>query len=638
MAENETLLYQIQKNYYQKGTPEHHAFWREVAARVYANALKNPQIDLLELHTKFDSIRSIAASTASTLDEYAAEWQAIKNVSKQLYVSTIEPMDPRNSLMTLAKTVSNGPLENLKSAISQLQASRDQVLGMVEHKTHLLSMETRERLSALYDLPYKQRIQALRSLDLADDLALDSILVLPGRAMVNSTTQAAGRSFNTLGQLGRNTSNMIEHAVNALPANREHSLAPAGGTPMAMASTGKLTSADVLRLLAGGRAKANLDIDMSTAEDTALQDSSIAESKNAQLSSVATSEQPVPTQFKGMQVMHTALNEIYNQALAKGFVPDYSTANVIAACQHIDQARWTGMEHSPRYVQAIEAWKQYQGEGPSPRERWLGALNVSLEIQTMSDKALQQGMDRHHTLRKVFEKSPSQLDADRYQFGTDLPRMSTRAFADDIRNLWRAYVRNPSDTDPEVIWHRNRLPTKNEVLHQFLRIEAKRDVPDFRAPHIQWLVAQIDPMDVLSGTNRSYGLVKLKTGTPSWVIKQWEDWYAAGGLGKDPEQVVTRRTPKFLLDLNGANIINQAVERYNTHYAQTKTNLVTQHDESKLLNAWGGSVTLALDEYPEKPTQNTLPKPIDWVLEKPIESGLGAEKMDTHLDADELSR
>ena len=56
----------ITERFYAKGAEEPHAEYRELASRVYANALRNPDTSLLELKLIFEPLQTIATSAGFT--------------------------------------------------------------------------------------------------------------------------------------------------------------------------------------------------------------------------------------------------------------------------------------------------------------------------------------------------------------------------------------------------------------------------------------------------------------------------------------------------------------------------------------------------------------------------------------------
>ena len=61
-----------------------------------------------------------------------------------------------------------------------MQTIADAAYQLEQHSTGVLTIEERQRLAAMYDLPHKQRIQALHRVTLNDTAAMVSVGSLPG--------------------------------------------------------------------------------------------------------------------------------------------------------------------------------------------------------------------------------------------------------------------------------------------------------------------------------------------------------------------------------------------------------------------------------------------------------------------------
>ncbi len=168
----------ITESYYAEGTAEQRVESRELASRVYANALRNPETSLLQLKLIFEPLQTIATSAAFT--ENAA---AVGRAVTQPFSDSAEALQGSQVFAKAAATaiqLADDPLANIKRVWSGVHASADAAYQLVQHATGVLTMEERQRLAAMYDLPHEQRIQALHGVTLNDTAAMVSVGSLPG--------------------------------------------------------------------------------------------------------------------------------------------------------------------------------------------------------------------------------------------------------------------------------------------------------------------------------------------------------------------------------------------------------------------------------------------------------------------------
>ncbi|MDD2934333.1 MAG: hypothetical protein PHO76_10670 [Methylotenera sp.] len=174
----------IIEGYYANGADTQ---WREVASFVYANALRDPDISLLELKTQFEPLQKIAESTGLVENS-----KAIGRAITQPFVDGAKALQDGRTLASAAATViilADDPLVAVNGAWNGVQSAAEAAYRLTQHSTGLLTIEERQRLAAMYDLPHKQRIQALHGVRLNDTAAMVSVGSLPG-LFPNAMTKA----------------------------------------------------------------------------------------------------------------------------------------------------------------------------------------------------------------------------------------------------------------------------------------------------------------------------------------------------------------------------------------------------------------------------------------------------------------
>lgn len=151
--------------------------WREIVSYVYANALRNEDISLTELHTAFKPLERIASS--------AGFMENAEAVSRAM-------MQPLEDAVTAARTgeawtatalhlmrMQDEPLYPWHQLEKGFKAMTSTIEQWAEHATGAWSMEARERLARVYELPHAQRLQALHGITLRDTATMVGIGTLP---------------------------------------------------------------------------------------------------------------------------------------------------------------------------------------------------------------------------------------------------------------------------------------------------------------------------------------------------------------------------------------------------------------------------------------------------------------------------
>ncbi len=182
--EQQTNINTIIESFYANGA---NTQWREVASFVYANALRDPEISLLELKAQFEPLQKIAVSAG-----LAENSQATGRAITQPFVDGAKALQDGRTLASVAATViklADDPFANVNGVWSGVQGTAEAAYRLAQHSTGLLTMEERQRLAAMYDLPHKQRIQALHGVTLNDTAAMVSVGSLPG-LFPNAMTKA----------------------------------------------------------------------------------------------------------------------------------------------------------------------------------------------------------------------------------------------------------------------------------------------------------------------------------------------------------------------------------------------------------------------------------------------------------------
>ncbi len=183
---------------YREGDDTQRPQWREVASYIYANALRDEDISAIELRTAFQPLERIASSAG--FGENAAA------VSRAL-------LQPVEDTLTAAKTgrawaatamhllqMQHEPFYPIRQLREGLQSMTTAVEQWAEHATGALSMEERERLATLYELPHAQRLQALHGVALHDTATMIGIGTLP-RLLAESVVAADTAIPGTVGSL-----------------------------------------------------------------------------------------------------------------------------------------------------------------------------------------------------------------------------------------------------------------------------------------------------------------------------------------------------------------------------------------------------------------------------------------------------
>lgn len=229
----------IFKGYYE-GTQPQHAKWREVASFVYANALRDLNISSLALKTTFEPLQKIAASA-----NFSTNAKAVTNALTQPFVNGADSLHEGGVLSTWAQAaikLANDPFSNIKGAWSGVKATREATTHLAEHATGIMSLEERNRLAEIYDLPFEQRIQALHGVTLTDTAAMVSVGSLPG-LLPNALTKAKAAMNEVSAGFASGLSNLpVRYGTNTMPV-----LAGAGAidsfiSPQMLAMTSKGTT------------------------------------------------------------------------------------------------------------------------------------------------------------------------------------------------------------------------------------------------------------------------------------------------------------------------------------------------------------------------------------------------------------
>lgn len=182
--EQQANINTIIEGYYANGE---NAQWREVASFVYANALRDEEISLIELKAQFEPLQKISVS-AGLVENSQATGRAIA----QPFVDGAKALQDGRALASVAATViklADNPLANVNGVWSGVQSTTVAAYQLAQHSTGMLTMDERQRLAAMYDLPHEQRIQALHGVTLNDTAAMVSVGSLPG-LFPNAMTKA----------------------------------------------------------------------------------------------------------------------------------------------------------------------------------------------------------------------------------------------------------------------------------------------------------------------------------------------------------------------------------------------------------------------------------------------------------------
>lgn len=177
----------IIQGFYHDVSEDQHMRWREIASYVYANALRNPEISLLELEMQFSPLKDIALSA-----NFSENSAAVKRAITQPFSDGVAAIQNGSALAAAALAVikmNDNSFSNIKSIWAGVQATGEAAYQLAQHATGVLMMEERRRLATLYDLPYVQRIEAFHGLTLKNTATMVSVGTLPG-IFPNSMTKA----------------------------------------------------------------------------------------------------------------------------------------------------------------------------------------------------------------------------------------------------------------------------------------------------------------------------------------------------------------------------------------------------------------------------------------------------------------
>ncbi|MDD2833245.1 MAG: hypothetical protein PHD12_04465 [Methylotenera sp.] len=163
--------------YYSTATEAAHHNWREIAAHVYANALRDPDISWLDLLLTYKPLKTIA-SAASFTENAGAVMQAVTSPLTQA-ASTVREGGFLASAAHQVMDLNHDPLANVKALWHGLEATGESAKRLFAHETGLMSMNERLRLAEIYDLPHQQRIEALHGMTLQDTASMVAIGSLP---------------------------------------------------------------------------------------------------------------------------------------------------------------------------------------------------------------------------------------------------------------------------------------------------------------------------------------------------------------------------------------------------------------------------------------------------------------------------
>lgn len=192
------------EGFYANGTEKQHAQYREIAAHVYANALRDPDISIIELKTQFSLLQNIASSASFTENSTVLGRAIIQPFSDGAEVL----QDGRTLTATVAHVIklADDPLANIKGVWNSAQNTANAAYQLAQHATGMLTMEERQRLATLYDLPHAQRLQALHTAALKDTAAMVSVGSLPGifpDAMIKAKLVANDASASVLNEVNQ---------------------------------------------------------------------------------------------------------------------------------------------------------------------------------------------------------------------------------------------------------------------------------------------------------------------------------------------------------------------------------------------------------------------------------------------------
>lgn len=172
--------------------------WREVASYVYANALRDEDISAIELRTAFQPLERIASSAGFGENAAAVGRALLQPVEDTLTTARTGRAWAATAMHVLQ--MQHEPFYPIQQLSEGLQGMTRAVEQWAEHATGALSMEERERLATLYELPHAQRLQALHGVTLHDTATMIGIGTLP-RLLPESAVAADAAIPGTVGSL-----------------------------------------------------------------------------------------------------------------------------------------------------------------------------------------------------------------------------------------------------------------------------------------------------------------------------------------------------------------------------------------------------------------------------------------------------
>lgn len=204
------MIGQLVKEYREALPPDQPA-WREVIAKVYAQALRDTdQVSDIALKEEFAELRNIASSgdfetnaaavTSSIVQPMMDSAQNTKNAVKNRLPNPALEM-PLSMSATVVDLVEN-PGRNLE----RTQQAAAMVGGMLNNawqfgasKLGLPTDEERNRLAEIYELPYEERLKKLHAETLHDTATMVSIGSAPGlfAGKINSARATLGSAAQT---------------------------------------------------------------------------------------------------------------------------------------------------------------------------------------------------------------------------------------------------------------------------------------------------------------------------------------------------------------------------------------------------------------------------------------------------------
>lgn len=201
---------------------------KDIASRIYATALRDPEISNMDLSLMFDQFKSMA-SAANISDNARAIGQAITTPLQQAK----SDFHPENALLwpvAYALKLAEDPWVNVKAVNSSLQAGKQEAIRAFQHQFPIfLSSDERLRLADIYDLPFEQRIAALHGQTLHDGVVMGTAVTLPKLAPEVPATIA-----NTAKRIGTGLATSLETDLPLIPAGLAPSMADMEGDLMTL--------------------------------------------------------------------------------------------------------------------------------------------------------------------------------------------------------------------------------------------------------------------------------------------------------------------------------------------------------------------------------------------------------------------